>query len=167
MSCYGRGQRPIGTVGRFEGKFTLQWIGPDLFNYLPDAADPFTFVCCHADGTVKERITPEATETDGGSAPRIAQTLHGYSPWEYGPAYMIHDWKFYAHDPAQLGTRPGFTKTFEGAKPTLAGTIWTLMLVGHAGLKKQPTKSAMNVRTIYSAVTLPFGKAICDAIPGG
>ncbi len=34
--------------------------------------------------------------TDGGSIPRPGQLFNGFSPWGYGPAYMVHDWLFVA-----------------------------------------------------------------------
>jgi hypothetical protein len=35
--------------------------------------------------------------TDGGSAPPVFWALPGFSPWGYGPAYIIHDWLFEQH----------------------------------------------------------------------
>ena len=33
--------------------------------------------------------------TDGGSVPRPFWILRNYSPWGYGPAFIVHDWLFH------------------------------------------------------------------------
>jgi hypothetical protein len=48
-------------VGRFSGGFSLRWIGPERFRYLPDH-DPLTFH--RANGEI---ITPREMEADGGT----------------------------------------------------------------------------------------------------
>jgi hypothetical protein len=35
--------------------------------------------------------------TDGGSIPRLFWSVKGFSPWGYGPAYVLHDWLFHQH----------------------------------------------------------------------
>lgn len=75
--------RPIDTV----------WIGGDKFIYVPGpAARNFTFRTAHNDRV----IAPGLMYTDGGSIPRAIQAFKGFSPWGYGPAYIVHDWIFYA-----------------------------------------------------------------------
>ena len=123
-------------TGRFEGKFYLEWIAPDLFRYHPDPDDPFRFIRHDKDGNEIETVEPKEMETDGGSIPRIVWALPGFSPWEYGPAYMLHDWEFEAHDLAQNDPDFTFDKSFEEVNLTLAEAIWTLMNVGYLDYPK-------------------------------
>ena len=148
------------STGRFLGHFRLQWIGPDLFAYEPDPADPFRYVRMDRNGNEIEIIQPEAMTTDGGSIPRIAQGLPGYSPWEYGPAYLIHDWEFEAHDRARRGEMD-FDKSFEEVNRTLAEGILTLMRHGYLDYAK-PAISKDHVFSIYNAVNSAIGRGIWD-----
>lgn len=84
-------------TGEIRGKLVVQWIAPDTFLYEPDAEDPFTFVR-KRDGEVIDVIVPQRMITDGGSVPRAFWINQDFSPWRYGPAYMIHDWLFEMHD---------------------------------------------------------------------
>lgn len=142
-------------LGEFQGRFTLEWIGPESFNYLPDPVDPFRYVRTKANGRT-EVIQPEAMTTDGGSVPIIAQAITGRTPWEFGPAYMIHDWEFHRHD-----TDDSFRKSFKEVNLTLAEAIWTLMNKGYLNYKK-PKKNYRHVHAVYSGVMSPIGKVIWD-----
>ena len=142
-------------MGEFAGRFSLEWSGPDSFQYHPDPTDPFRYIRNKGSGKT-EIIQPGPMATDGGSIPIIAQVMTGRTPWEYGPAYMIHDWEFYRHD-----VDPSFKKTFNQVNLTLAEAIWTLMNNGYLNYKK-PKKSYSNVHTIYSGVMSPIGHAIWD-----
>ena len=144
-------------IGEFTGHFTLTWIGPELFKYVPDPEDPFKYIRNKGPGKRHEIIQPDEMETDGGSIPRLAQLLPGLSPWEYGPAYLIHDWEFYRHD-----TDPRFRKSFNQVNLTLAEAIWTLMNNGYLRNKK-PRKNVTSVHTVYSAVMSPIGKDIWNS----
>jgi len=150
-------------MGEFQGKFNLQWIGPNLFQYTPDAHDPFRYLRKNDKGEVIETITPKPMDTDGGSIPQIAQLIPGLSPWEYGPAYMIHDWEFEAHDLAQILPDFTFDKSFEEVNLTLAEAIWTLMNKGYLDYPK-PAVNVQNVHKIYWGVMSPFGREIWDDV---
>ena len=78
-----------GPGGRLKGKLIVQWVGENRFAYLPDPKDPLTFVT-----TDNRAIIPQPMYTDGGSIPPILQPIPGFSPWGYGPAYIVHDWLF-------------------------------------------------------------------------
>lgn len=81
-------------TGDIIGNITLQWDGADRFIYIPDESNPLTFIR-RKDGEEIDRITPDKRfYTDGGSIPRIAHVGENYSPWKFGPAYIIHDWLF-------------------------------------------------------------------------
>ncbi len=51
-------------------------------------------------------IQPDRMWTDGGSIPRQFWVFKNYSPWSYGPAFVVHDWLFRMQD-CQL---PGYDK---------------------------------------------------------
>ena len=143
-------------MGEFTGHFSLEWTGPETFNYHPDANDPFQYIRNRGAGKT-EVIEPGPMSTDGGSIPLAVQVLTGRTPWEYGPAYLIHDWEFYRHD-----TDSGFRKSFKQVNLTLAESIWTLMNKGYLKYTK-PGKSYSNVHTIYSGVMSPIARAIWNA----
>lgn len=149
-------------LGEFEGRFTLEWIAPDLFQYHPDAGDPFRYVRKDKQGQVVEIVQPMTMETDGGSIPRFAQIIPGLSPWEYGPAYLIHDWEFEAYDRSRNETGFVFEKTFEQVNLTLAEAILTLMKNGYGDCPK-PKFNKNNVYTIYKAVMSPIGREIWES----
>jgi hypothetical protein len=75
--------------GTLSGALIVMWVGENKFVFAPDLTDPLKFT--RRSGEV---IRPGLMYTDGGSIPRIAQPLAGFSPWGYAPAYMIHDWIF-------------------------------------------------------------------------
>jgi hypothetical protein len=75
--------------------------------------------------------------TDGGSIPRPLRAFDGFSPWGYGPAYIMHDWIFAAHhclvqglpdpqDPVEYAKVAKFG--FEDSAELLAEVMKTLMV---------------------------------------
>ncbi|WGL17185.1 hypothetical protein PVT68_02525 [Microbulbifer bruguierae] len=143
-------------TGEFAGKFSLEWIGPGLFNYVPDPHDPFKYIRNLGNGE-SEIIEPGSMTTDGGSIPLLAQVLTGLEPWECGPAYIIHDWEFYRHDVDE-----NFTKSFEDVNLTLAESMWTLMTKGYLGYE-MPKKNYNDVHNVYFGVMSPVARSIWDA----
>jgi hypothetical protein len=103
-------------VGRFSGGFSLRWIGPERFRYLPDH-DPLTFH--RANGEI---ITPREMETDGGTIVPILQVLSGVSRWSYAWAFMIHDWEW------EIQNTNG--KAFAEVNLTLAEAMRTMQVMG-------------------------------------
>lgn len=77
--------------GRFSGEVVVVWVAEDRFVYAPVPGNGLRFR--RADGTVVE---PDMMYTDGGSIPRLVQLFDGFSPWGYGPVYVVHDWLFVA-----------------------------------------------------------------------
>ncbi len=80
------------TAGTLSGKLTLRTAGEDRLVYEPDKHDPLTFVT--TDG---QRIRPQRIYTDGGTIPPAFWVVPGLFPWEYAPAYVVHDWLFRQH----------------------------------------------------------------------
>lgn len=102
--------------GAFHGSVDLRWVAPDKFVYIPNEKDPFYFE--RANG---QKIIPQLMYTDGGTIPRILWNNPNYSPWGYAPAYLIHDWIFYAK-PDELASAE-----VDDAAQILAEGIKTLM----------------------------------------
>jgi hypothetical protein len=80
------------------------WVGEDNFVYYPFYGGPSKegALQYRLPRTLQERlgvdvIRPGAIYTDGGSIPRAVRSAVGFSPWGYGPAYIVHDWLFVAH----------------------------------------------------------------------
>ena len=76
--------------GKLEGDLIVEWRKPNNFIYLPAADKPLRFTRAMND----EVIQPDRMWTDGGSIPRQFWIFRNYSPWGYGPAFIIHDWLF-------------------------------------------------------------------------
>lgn len=92
--------------GVVSGKLMVFWVAEDKFVYYPYFGDPLKFKL-PADLAAKygtDTIRPGAIYTDGGSIPKGLRSLAGFSPWGYGPAYIVHDWLFEAHRCVEAGT---------------------------------------------------------------
>lgn len=73
----------------FKGSYTLKPVGPCLFEYKSNDADPRSFTS--SDGLV---IQPETMITDGASVPRIFWWKKWLGPVDWLDAAVIHDWMF-------------------------------------------------------------------------
>lgn len=96
------GQRvDLSDPGEISGRLVVLWDGEDNFIYYPAPGNPLTYklppVLAAKLGADKIVMTPGAIFTDGGSIPRPVRGVVGFSPWGYGPAYIIHDWLFVVH----------------------------------------------------------------------
>lgn len=88
--------------GRFEGAVSVYWVEQNTagsgsggrFVYVPVPGFELKFI--RPKGEVPGVIAPGMMYTDGGSIPRVAQIFKGFSPWSYGPVYIVHDWLFAA-----------------------------------------------------------------------
>lgn len=81
-------------VGKFNNlsSIRLRWIEPQIFDFLPTKTNPFSFTRYNG-----ETIEPRRMFTDGGSIPQIMRWAKQLDPWEYAPAYFLHDWLFELH----------------------------------------------------------------------
>ncbi len=166
--------------GHFSGRLAVVWVGPTgsnggdgRFLYIPDENDPLTFTrpeAPRAPGMAKfDRIVAGPMYTDGGSVPRLAQVFRGFSPWNYGPAYIVHDWLFTARqclndknpDPV-YGQVEGMA--FQTSAEILAEAIRTLEDM-HLVARDDVSASAITL-----AVSSPFSagrwtvKGACDPV---
>lgn len=78
--------------GIITGRPRIEWVQPDKFVFDRHDNERFAFVRHNG-----EVITPGTIETDGGSIPQVLWSQHGYTPWTYAPAYLVHDWLYEAH----------------------------------------------------------------------
>ncbi len=141
-------------LGRFRGWPSLEWRGPRKYFYRPAATDAFAFMPRIESVDPPSAIEPGELVTDAGSIPRVAWSIPGLSPWDYLPAYLVHDWDFEAHHRG-IGER-----TFEEINLTLAEGIYTLMRTGVAH------SDWVRIEIIYRAVSSDIGRAIWDRSEG-
>lgn len=106
-------------AGALHGKVTIEWYKPNLFVFHPDSSRPFSFT--RHNGV---KIEPGEMYTDGGSIPREFWVFRNYSPWGYGPAFVIHDWLFHQHN----CNLPGYELyTIKDAAGVMSEVMKTLM----------------------------------------
>lgn len=109
-------------VGRFESAPKVIWNGYDPRSNRPTFLyEKSLFAYVTSSG---RRISPGTMETDGGSIPKLLHSVGSFTPWGYGPAYIVHDWLFVAH---KCGNAPDSDFTFDQAATLLAEAIKTLM----------------------------------------
>lgn len=140
-----------GPGGRLKGKLIVQWVDEHQFAYLPDPKDPLTFVT-----TDNRTIIPQPMYTDGGSIPPILQPIPGFSPWGYGPAYIVHDWLFEQH---RCGYPGADQISFDDSARILGEVIDTLMREGM--VPRNPEARGL----IEAGVRTPFARRLWDAPP--
>ncbi len=134
--------------GRFEGKLNLEWKAPNCFLYVPDPEEPLIFY--RANG---QKIQPKAMYTDGGSIPRFLWNAPNLSPWDFAPAYLIHDWLFEQHHcfPDQQGF------AFKDTAVILAEAVKTMIKSGCV----QAEDNFINL--IYDSVNSSVAKNLWDS----
>jgi tRNA threonylcarbamoyladenosine modification (KEOPS) complex Pcc1 subunit len=87
--------------GTFKGEVAVVWLrgtegsGDGTFVYVPTEGNPLRFTRPKGE-TMGREIVPGMMYTDGGSIPSFARMVNGLTPWNYGPAYIVHDWLFRA-----------------------------------------------------------------------
>ncbi|WP_140636600.1 DUF1353 domain-containing protein [Methylibium rhizosphaerae] len=79
-------------VGVLSGKLDVEWTEANQFIFRPRPDNPLTFVT-----SAGRRIQPGVMYTDGGSVPRFFWSMPSFGPWDFGPAYILHDWLFQQH----------------------------------------------------------------------
>lgn len=110
---------PIGRFNNLEN-IRLRWLVPRIFDFVPKKEEPFSFT--RYNGQV---ITPRRMFTDGGSIPRLARWVAKLDPWEYTPAYFLHDWIFEIHHCNKVAGIQD-TYTFDDATEILMEAIHTM-----------------------------------------
>lgn len=153
--------------GTFRGEVAVVWLkgtgpsGDGTFVYVPTPLKPLTFM--RPEGkTAGKSITPPMMYTDGGSVPGLARAFRGLTPWNYGPAYIVHDWVFMARQCLNLGkTDAEYTVleklSFQDSAEIIAESIKALEVT-----KRVKAKDISGAAVTF-AVTSPFSKARWEA----
>jgi hypothetical protein len=152
LSLLARRHYALTPPGTLTGSLTIRWYRPDLFVYTPDPAAPLRFT-----RSTGEIVQPLEMYTDGGSIPRLLWVFRNYSPWGYGPAFVIHDWLFHLHN-CQLQGYPAYSLT--DAAKVMSEVMKTLM--------RQPGfdyGSALSMYLMYLAVRSPPAQRAWDHGP--
>lgn len=154
-------------AGTFSGEVAVVWLkgtkgsGDGTFVYVPTEARPLTFQ--RPEGETRGRtITPGMMYTDGGSIPPFARIVNGLTPWNYGPAYIVHDWLFRARQCLNDDSRnPAYDAVkelkFQDSAEIIAEAIKALEASGR--VKKGQISGAL----VTAAVTSPFSNRLWTA----
>lgn len=147
-------------TGKFVGAPRLIWNGFDPINSQPSfiyEVSDFAYITSKG-----RRIKPRKMKTDGGSIPKILHSVGNFTPWTYGPAFIVHDWIFEAH---KCALKPDNDIDFETSAMIMAEAIKTLMEVG---FKKQDNtvqkflKKEDTLYLMYLAVKSGVAKSLWD-----
>jgi hypothetical protein len=92
-------RQPVLSGGKLTGELALAWDNGLQFVAYPVEGNELAYALPkgHRLAASLGTIKPELMYTDGGSIPRAFWSFQGLSPWEYGPAFIIHDWIFNQH----------------------------------------------------------------------
>ena len=153
--------------GTFEGEVAVVWLrgtgdaGDGTFIYVPTPGNPLTFTRPEGE-TAGREIEPPMMYTDGGSVPGIARAFRGFTPWNYGPAYIVHDWVFMARQCLNTGKTDARYKaletlTFQDSAEIIAESIKALEI------SKRVKAKDISAPAVTYAVTSPFSKARWNA----
>lgn len=133
----------LGT-GQFVGAPTVTWDTYDDVNGRPTfvyAGSGFSYITSEG-----RRITPGPMDTDGGSIPLPLHAINRFSPWAYGPVFIVHDWFFVAR---KCNVEPDTDFTFDDSSILMAEAIKTLMEVGFENQDGEIKKFPKNEDTLY------------------
>lgn len=149
--------------GEFTGEVAVVWLkgtgpsGDGTFVYVPTPQRPLTFSRPEGE-TAGQILTPPMMYTDGGSVPGLARAFRGLTPWNYGPAYIVHDWVFMARQCLNTGATDAKYKaldalTFQDSAEIIAESIKALEV------SKRVNARDISGAAVTFAVTSPFSKA--------
>lgn len=150
-------------TGSLSGNLFVMWVGEDKFVFAPDPASPLTYQ------NAGRKIRPGIMYTDGGSIPKLAQPLGGFSPWGYAPGYMIHDWIFVGHHCVVDGKNDGrFNDVkdieFHESATILAEVIKTLIETKQVPAHDLAFPAISNAVDSFVARTLWDKQGACEVI---
>ncbi|MER9426835.1 hypothetical protein NKI88_31180 [Mesorhizobium sp. M0317] len=157
-------------TGSLSGLVMVFWVGEDNFVYYPFYKDPLVY---HLPKSLSAKlgydaIRPGLHYNDGGSIPRAVRGVEGFSPWGYGPAYVVHDWIFAARhclgtgqsdrldDRDELEAEKVKKIDFPTSADILAGVIGALVV------EKRVPPRAVAPGAIYTAVDSFVARRIWD-----
>ncbi|MEM6590191.1 MAG: DUF1353 domain-containing protein [Pseudomonadota bacterium] len=142
--------------GEFTGTAVVVWVGEGntqsgdgAFIFVPLRDNELTFTRDEKANVSEGNkvIQPGAFYTDGGSIPRVVQSIQGYNAWAFGPAYIIHDWLFVVRkcindDEEWAENSPIANMSFRESAEIMAETIKTVTM--QYGLQRK-TGEAVNI----------------------
>jgi hypothetical protein len=147
--------------GTLEGQVVVVWLGgtkgpgDGSFVYVPTERKPLTFTRPDPNAKVA-RIEPLMIYTDGGSIPPIGRVFNGLTPWNYGPAYVVHDWLFRARQ--CLTDNPGDSQyafvekiSFRDSAQIIGEVIKTLEVTGR--VPKRDISGAIVTAAVHSSIS--------------
>ncbi len=147
-------------TGRFQGVPKLMWNGfrnksqRPVFRYF---GTDFSYETSEG-----RRIKPGVMNTDGGTIPKWLHVIDEFSPWTYGPAFIIHDWLFVK---AKCDADQDADISFEESALIMAEALKTLMEVGfkdHDGVEKTFARNEDVVYLMYLAVKSSYAQEIWE-----
>ena len=153
--------------GAFKGEVAVVWLkgtegpGDGTFIYVPTPGNPMTFTRPEGE-TLGKEITPPMMYTDGGSVPGLARAFRGFTPWNYGPAYIVHDWVFMARQCLNAGQNDPEYKKLEGLKFQDSAEIIAQSIKALEDCGRVKGKDISGPAVTF-AVTSPFSKARWEA----
>jgi hypothetical protein len=157
-------------AGTFDGEVAVVWLrgtegsGDGTFVYVPTKAKPLTFT--RPKNETKGRvIQPGIMYTDGGSIPSFARIVNGLTPWNYGPAYIVHDWLFRAKQCLNDSSgKPEYETIkeldFQESAEIIAEAIIALEDAGR--VKKSAVSGALVTAAVTSPITYRYWTAKGD-----
>lgn len=160
--------------GEFSGSVALQWEDTRRFAYRPIKSDPLRYVIpasynfsqdrAHlSDGSLRV-IAPGPMYTDVGSIPRPFWGASGLSPFDYTPAYVVHDWLYYQKECHEkgLGVYREY-REFPYSRSTVDEILYNMMEIidrrRFRGDKGKIREAARSRRLVRAAVSRFGGKA--------
>jgi hypothetical protein len=150
--------------GSFEGEVAVVWLrgtegpGDGTFVYVPTPRKPLTFT--RPEGkTAGAVIVPTMIYTDGGSIPSVGRLFNGLTPWNYGPAYIVHDWLFRAKQCLNANSpNPDYAVvrnlTFQDSAEIIAESIKALQEEGR--VRKDDVSAAVVTAGVTSPITRSY-----------
>jgi Protein of unknown function (DUF1353) len=152
----GRVYRETG-VGRFHGNPKVIWKAPNSFTFIQDNASPFYYVTSRELGS--QKIVPRTMKTDGGSIPRPYWIFADLTPWQFLPAYLIHDELYEEHH--RKGNPPD-EAGFQRSAKIVTEAIKTLMVT-----RCDMNENSLALLTINVAVRGEVARDKWNGIPRG
>ena len=151
-ACTSYDQIPTGELG---GRLVVEWYQPDLFVYRPHPNDPLVF-----DSPTQGRLQPTTFATDGGTIPPPLRVFKHYSPWGYGPAFVVHDWIYAQHHCGELRDID-----FGESADVLSQIIKTMMESGRYGPADPSVAVTMDVAVRSGIARHYWDNGTCEEVP--
>jgi Protein of unknown function (DUF1353) len=162
-------RQPALSGGILTGELALAWDNGLQFVAYPVEGNELAYALPkgHRLAAILGKIKPELMYTDGGSIPRAFWSFDGLSPWEYGPAFIIHDWMFNQH----YCKKDAYPVTLAEANDILLDAM-ILLDAQVTARHRKPAHNTAEVRQLIDGAVTNFSAAAwnngkCPARPKG